>query len=82
MSERSDITLREKTGDNPPDAVTLIRERATQAVEQLFDAGTEGGANWMKGKGAQEVAKATEIKTRVMTEIGKLELEEIGRAHV
>jgi len=74
MSERHDIILRERQGDspNPPGLLNAIQ----QDLHDLFRSATEGGGGWIRGKGKQEQAKAAEIFSRAMAEIGRLQAEE------
>ena len=69
MNTRNDITLREGDGPNPPD---LLEQLKTE-LESLLFTGTKSGRRWLFGKSEQEVAKAVEIKTRVIAEIAKIQ---------
>lgn len=44
-------------------------------VEELLDDSVSAGSNYLKGKGNQEVAKATEIKAKAISYIGNLDIE-------
>lgn len=69
--KRDDIILRPAREGGSPD---LLGELVA-AVEKLIPAAGKGGGKWIGGKGEQEVAKAAEIRARVMSMIGELQIE-------
>jgi hypothetical protein len=69
--EGHNIILREVDGLKQPGILTQIAD----AVEQLFPTAKETGRKWLWAKGETEVAKAAEIKARVITMLGQFELE-------
>lgn len=71
MADRHDITLREAEGEGPPDWL----EEVKRAVGELFAESETAAKKFVRGKGEQEVAKAMEIKARVFTALGNLDLE-------
>ena len=77
MDERHDILLRqvEKTevvaGPSTPD---LLRD-LVRAVDELFTPAADGAGKWLLGKGEAELAKAAEIKARVVTTIASIDHE-------
>ncbi len=71
MADRHDITLREAEGGGPPGWLDEIK----RAVGELFSESEHFGKNYLKGKGEAELAKAAEIKARVLTALGNLDLQ-------
>jgi hypothetical protein len=65
MAECHDIILREADGPSPPDILGDL----VQKVHELFTPAADGAGKWLQGKGEAELAKAAEIKSRVMTAI-------------
>jgi hypothetical protein len=70
MNERQRINMRQLPG-SPPD----LLEKLVESIDQLFDCAVSGGADYLQGRGGQESAKAAEIKAKVMTQLGGLDLE-------
>jgi hypothetical protein len=71
MNESHQIRLREVGSDNPPDLLDKIKD----SIERLFDSSVSGAGGYVKGKGEQELAKASEIKAQALSHLGNLELE-------
>jgi hypothetical protein len=71
MSERHDISLYPASTPNPPD---LLRD-ILQAVEAFISPATDGAINWVKGKGDAEIAKAAEIKAKVVAAFAAIDNE-------
>jgi hypothetical protein len=69
--DRNDIILREAEGPSPRD---LLRD-LIQAVDNLFTPASDGAGKWLQGKGEAELAKAAEIKARVLTTIASIDHE-------
>lgn len=68
--ERYRIRMRPLPG-SPPDILDQLRE----AIEELFESGFAGAASYVQGRGAQESAKAAEIKAKALAHLGTLQLE-------
>lgn len=72
MNERHEIILSEaKDGPNPPDLLQQI----VKDVKELVPTTVKAAGRYIGGKGEQQIAKAQEIKSRVLERIGQLELE-------
>ena len=71
MADRSDIVLRQEQPAGPPG----ILDQLKRSVEELFSPAVDGAANYVRGKGEAEVAKAAEIRAKVYTDIAQLDHE-------
>ena len=72
MSERHDITLRQADdGPNPPGLLRQI----VGALKKLLPTGVKAGGEYVKGKGEQQIARAGEIKSKIIKNIGQYENE-------
>lgn len=69
MNERMDLSLREADGPNPPD---LLKQLLNEVLEQLND-GVDSAGRWWKGKAEAEIAKAAEIKARVIQALSTID---------
>lgn len=69
--EQFEITLREEAHDGGDDLI----QRLKRDVDSLYQCGLSSGKNYIKGKSDQEVAKAAEIKSKVMANLGAIETE-------
>lgn len=71
--ERLDTALRQAVSGDPPN----ILQDLVKQIRELVPSAGESGVNWLKGKGAQELAKAEEIRARVLALVGPMELERL-----
>ena len=77
MAEQHDIAITEADGPNPPDLLKYIVEQ----VEKLVPGASNSAGLFVRGKGETEIAKAAEIRARVITAIGQLEHERQRLVH-
>ena len=71
MTDRHLLRLREINSEDPPDILSTLK----QAVEDLYRCSFTASTKYIKGKGEQELAKAAEIRAKVIAHLGSLELE-------
>ena len=74
------LALTEK-GDNKPGLVQEMLRDLQEAMPGLFVDLSGSGRAWLRGKSAQETAKAQQILSEVIDRIGRLRLEECEQDH-
>ena len=77
MADRHDVALREVGAQNPPGLLERIREQLNEHLPAVLG----DGGSWLRGRSAQELAKAEEIRARVVSELGTLENERLRLLH-
>jgi hypothetical protein len=71
MNERHQISLSEISPQHPSELLDKIKD----AINELLDCSVSGASGYVKGKGEQELAKAREIRAKVLSCLGNLDLE-------
>ncbi len=77
MEERHDIILRPVQTPEvvaAPSSPDLLRD-LVRAVDEMFTPASDGAGKWLIGKGKAALAKAAEIRARVMTAIASIDHE-------
>ena len=75
------IGLCEKDGTNRPGIVEEMLVDLRAALPGLFVDLSDSGRTWLRGKSAQEVARAQQILSDVIDRIGRLKLDEREQQH-
>lgn len=75
------IVLRERDSDGPPGLVKEMLLDLRNALPGLFQDFSTSGRTWLRGKSAQEAARAQQILSDVIDRIGRLNLDEREQRH-
>ena len=75
------VGLSEKTDQDRPGIVEEMLVDLREALPGLFVDLSQSGRTWLRGKSAQETAKAQQILSDVIDRIGRLKLDEREQCH-
>jgi hypothetical protein len=75
------VGLSEKDKNNRPGLVEEMLVDLREALPGLFVDLSSSGTTWLRGKSAQETAKAQQILSDVIDRIGRLKLDELEQQH-
>jgi hypothetical protein len=75
------LGLSEKDGTNRPGIVEEMLVDLREALPGLFVDLFDSGRTWLRGKSAQEAARAQQILSDVIDRIGRLKLDEREQQH-
>ncbi len=80
QKEVTKIALREKSHERPGLVEEMLLD-LREALPGLFVDLSTSGRSWLRGKSAQEMAKAQQILSEVIDRIGRLKLDEREQEH-